>query len=240
MNKPAARLIQPHARPPAPEPASPLTQLAFSCTFAELSTLPKEGLPEVAFVGRSNAGKSSAINLLANQNKLAFVSKTPGRTQHFNFFAVPESGKAEAPPRGFLVDLPGYGFAQVGQGVKSRWGRQFSSYISLRQPLVGLVLLLDIRHGLTELDEQLLVLAITANRPLLVLLTKADKVNQSECARAVQSTERELRAMMAQVRQIEVDASPLTVLPFSVPKRTNVVAARQWVVQAMRFEDQTG
>jgi GTP-binding protein len=201
---------------------NPLSLARFDCTHAALTTLPREGLPEVAFVGRSNAGKSSAINVLANQKQLAFASKTPGRTQHFNYFAVPQNGKADAPVNGYLVDLPGYGFAQVGMGVKTRWADMFTQYLVSRQPLAGIVALMDIRHPLTDLDAQLLDLVLPAGRPVLVLLTKADKVNRQEQAKAVNA-----------VKQAIFDAAgetPLaTVLPFSSTARLNLAQVRALV-----------
>jgi GTP-binding protein len=226
----------PAAPKPLAEPPSPLTQLHFACTYAEIATLPREGLPEIAFVGRSNAGKSSAINALAQQNKLAFVSKTPGRTQHFNFFGVPASGQTSAPDIAYLVDLPGYGFAQVGMGVKSRWSANFSSYLATRQPLVALALLMDIRHPLTDLDEQLLQIAIEAGRPLLILLTKADKVGQAQIAQTQRQTHERVTAMRNAIGGVQEDATPLAVMPFSVLKRTGIVAARQWVEAALELQ----
>jgi GTP-binding protein len=201
---------------------NPLSLARFDCTHAALATLPQTGLPEVAFVGRSNAGKSSAINVLANQKQLAFASKTPGRTQHFNYFAVPQTGKADAPLSGYLVDLPGYGFAQVGQGVKTRWAQMFTHYLVHRQPLAGVVALMDIRHPLTDLDAQLLELLLPAGRPVLVLLTKADKVNRQEQTKAVNA-----------VKQAIVEAAggtPLaSVLPFSSTARLNLAQVRAQV-----------
>ncbi len=223
-----------HAPPVAPkpkaDPPSLLTGLRFTCTYTELTTLPREGLPEIAFVGRSNAGKSSAINALSQQNNLAFVSKTPGRTQHFNYFGIPASGQADAVDAAFLVDLPGYGFAKVGMGVKSRWDSNFSTYVSIRQPLVGLCLLMDIRHPLTQLDQYLLQIAIEAGRPLLVLLTKADKVGFAQMTKAQAQTQDAIHSFF---RPGEEASTPFTIMPFSVLKRTNIVPARQWIASAL-------
>jgi GTP-binding protein len=221
------------ARKPAPGVGfNPLSLARFDCTHAALTTLPGSGLPEVAFVGRSNAGKSSAINVLTNQKQLAFASKTPGRTQHFNYFAVPQHGKADAPVNGYLVDLPGYGFAQVGMGVKTRWADMFTQYLVSRQPLAGVVALMDIRHPLTDLDAQLLDLVLPAGRPVLVLLTKADKINRQEQTKAVTA-----------VKQAIFDAvgeTPLaTVLPFSNTARTNLAAVRTQVCAWLNL-DYTG
>jgi GTP-binding protein len=197
---------------------NPLSLARFDCTHAALSTLPREGLPEVAFAGRSNAGKSSAINVLCGQKQLAFASKTPGRTQHFNYFAVPASGKAGAPVSGFLVDLPGYGFAQVGQGIKTRWSEMFSRYLDGRQVLTGVVLLMDIRHPLTDLDQQLVDVVLPAGRPLLVLLTKADKVNRQTQIDAVKQVEAALGIAAGSTALVKV-------LPFSSSHRINVEPA---------------
>lgn len=124
---------------------------------------------EVAFAGRSNAGKSSAINALTGQRKLARTSKTPGRTQLLNFFALDETRR--------LVDLPGYGFAQVPLAVKNEWQRNLDEYLSSRLSLRGLVLLMDIRHPLQSFDTHMLEWAQRADMPVHVLLTKADKLN---------------------------------------------------------------
>ena len=142
--------------------------------------LPDSGR-EVAFVGRSNAGKSSAINALANRHRLAFVSKTPGRTQTINFFSV---GKNQR-----WVDLPGYGFAKVSKTERAYWGELISAYLSTRNALIGLILLSDSRHGIKPLDEQLIRWFAPTGRPLHVLLTKSDKLSQSACATALRDTQ---------------------------------------------------
>jgi GTP-binding protein len=125
---------------------------------------------EVAFVGRSNSGKSTAINLIVGQRKLARVSKTPGRTQLINFFEV-------APERR-LVDLPGYGFARVAPGTRERWRRLIEAYITQRRSLVGVMITVDIRRGITELDDELLRWLRALELPVALLLTKADKLSR--------------------------------------------------------------
>jgi GTP-binding protein len=125
---------------------------------------------EVAFVGRSNSGKSTALNLVAGQRKLARVSKTPGRTQLINFFEV-------APERR-LVDLPGYGFARVAPGTRERWRRLVEAYITQRRSLVGVMITVDIRRGITELDDELLRWLRALDLPVALLLTKADKLSR--------------------------------------------------------------
>ena len=138
-------------------------------------------MPEVAFVGRSNAGKSSAINALVNHTRLAFVSKTPGRTQQINFFALRQGG--------FLVDLPGYGFAKVPRPLKESWEGLLGRYLMERASLAGLVVLMDARHPFTALDVQLLEWFALTGKPVHVLLTKADKLNQSERQRALRAVQ---------------------------------------------------
>lgn len=139
---------------------------------------------EVAFAGRSNAGKSSAINALAAKRKLAFVSKTPGRTQTINFFGV---GKGRR-----WVDLPGYGYAKVSQQERAHWGELISTYLTNRNSLIGLILLSDSRHGLKPLDWQLIDWVSPTGRPIHVLLTKADKLTQSASSAMLRKVKSEL------------------------------------------------
>ena len=155
--------------------------LASAHALSEL--LPDSGR-EVAFAGRSNAGKSSAINALASRHRLAFVSKTPGRTQTINFFSAGKNRR--------WVDLPGYGFAKVSQKEREYWGELISAYIKNRNSLIGLVLLVDSRHGIKPLDAQLIAWFAPTSRPMHVLLTKADKLTQSEGMRILRSTRTEL------------------------------------------------
>jgi len=132
--------------------------------------LPVESGIEIAFAGRSNAGKSSALNRLTRQKSLARTSKTPGRTQLINVFEI-EEGKR-------LIDLPGYGFAKVPLEMKLKWQRSLGEYLQQRDSLKGLVVLMDIRHPFKDLDQQLIYWAIDADIPVLALLTKADKLKQ--------------------------------------------------------------
>ncbi len=152
----------------------------FFTTASQLVQLPASETPEIAFVGRSNAGKSTAINRLAQQKRLAFASRTPGRTQHINLFHV---GPKDAPDALF-ADLPGYGYAAVERSAKLRWQEVMADYLQLRRPLHGVVLMIDSRLGFTELDQRLLALITPrlANGEvrLLALLTKADKLNRSD------------------------------------------------------------
>lgn len=157
----------------------------FLVTASRLEQLPVNELPEIAFVGRSNAGKSTAINTLAQHKRLAFASRTPGRTQHVNLFAV---GPKDAPDAVF-ADLPGYGYAAVERAAKLRWQEVMSQYLQVRRNLHGVVQMVDSRLGFTDLDRQLLELiaprVATGEVRLLVLLTKADKLNRREADKAL-------------------------------------------------------
>ena len=155
---------------------------AFHITAHLLSDLPPPLGPEIAFAGRSNAGKSSAINTLVDHNRLAFVSKTPGRTQQINFFSLPGGA--------FLVDLPGYGYAKVQRDLRAHWEQLLSTYLQTRGSLFGMVLIMDSRHPLTPLDRQMLDWFASTGKPVHVLLSKADKLTRQ----AGQITLREVRA----------------------------------------------
>jgi GTP-binding protein len=198
----------------------------FLTTASRLDQLPATELPEIAFVGRSNAGKSTAINSLTQQKRLAFASKTPGRTQHINLFAV---GPRDAPDA-LLADLPGYGYAAVARAAKERWQDVMAQYLELRRSLHGVVLMVDARLGLTELDRQLL--AFIAPRVgsgqvrLLVLLTKADKLSRREASAA-------LAAAQSVLGELSTEESDVAVTLFSALKRQGVddaaLALREWV-----------
>lgn len=171
-----------------------MTQFAharFLTSVADVANLPVTGGAEVAFAGRSNAGKSSAINALTQQSRLAFVSKEPGRKQLINFFELRDGN--------FLVDLPGYGFARVPAGTRQNWGRLIESYLALRSSLVGLVVVMDIRRALTDLDRQLLYWYLPANRPVHLLLTKADKLSRTEAATTLKKLRAEVASLPMQI-----------------------------------------
>ncbi len=189
----------------------PLQLAEFVLTAANDAQLPPPGPPEIAFAGRSNAGKSSAINALANRTRLAFTSKTPGRTQQINFFQL-RSGA-------LLADLPGYGYAAVPRDLKRHWQEFLARYLATRQSLVGLVLVVDARHGLAELDLRLLGGYLPSGRPVVVLATKMDKL--------ASSAQRKAQADI--VRAIATDfpahAVNVAVLPFSATRRIGVDAA---------------
>ena len=156
----------------------------FLTTAAQLHQLPPVDVPEIAFVGRSNAGKSSCSNTLAQQKQLAFASKKPGRTQHINLFSLGRQGITDA----VLADLPGYGYAAVSRTDKKRWQQVMVNYLVSRTSLTGIVLLCDPRLGLTELDEALLEVVrprVEEGLKFLVLLTKADKLTRAEQTKAL-------------------------------------------------------
>ncbi len=194
----------------------------FLTSAPQLEHLPALLLPEIAFVGRSNAGKSTAINTLTQQTRLAFASKTPGRTQHINLFGVGKHKVDDA----VLADLPGYGYAAVPKEAKLRWQRVMGNYLVTRENLAGVVLLCDPRQGLTELDDILLEVIrprVEQGLKFLVLLTKADKLSRSDGARALSIAR--LQAGGGEVRL------------FSALKRQGVDQAAQllwdWVHSAM-------
>ena len=159
----------------------------FLTSAPQLEHLPPVDLPEIAFVGRSNAGKSTAINTLTQQTRLAFASKTPGRTQHINLFGIGKQKVDDA----VLADLPGYGYAAVPKEAKLRWQRVMGNYLMTRESLRGVVLMCDPRQGLTELDEILLDVIrprVEQGLKFLVLLTKSDKLTRSEAAKVLSIT----------------------------------------------------
>lgn len=156
----------------------------FLTTAAQLNQLPVVDVPEIAFVGRSNAGKSSCINTLTQQKQLAYASKKPGRTQHINLFTLGRQGVTDT----VLADLPGYGYAAVSRSDKMRWQQVMVNYLVQRQSLTGIVLLCDPRLGLTGLDEALLEVVrprVEDGLKFLVLLTKADKLTRAEQTKAL-------------------------------------------------------
>jgi GTP-binding protein len=163
---------------------NPFQQASFFASAAKPADLPPEGRPEIAFAGRSNVGKSSAINTLAGRRRLAFVSKTPGRTQMINFFDLGGGG--------WLVDLPGYGYAKVPQELRAGWEALVGGYLAERESLVGVVALVDARHPLTAHDRRLLEWLRPRALPCLVLLTKSDKLSRAERASALAAVRREL------------------------------------------------
>ena len=190
----------------------------FLTTAAQLHQLPPLDVPEIAFVGRSNAGKSTAINTLTQQTQLAFASKKPGRTQHINLFSLGRQGTTDA----VLADLPGYGYAAVPLADKQRWQRVMANYLVTRENLAAIVMLADPRHGLKELDELLLEVIrprVEEELPFLILLTKADKLNRTEQTKALQIT--------------RLQAGGGSVMLFSALKRQGVEDAALWLRQVV-------
>lgn len=139
-----------------------------------IDDLPPDQGYEIAFAGRSNAGKSSAINTLANHNRLAFVSKQPGRTQLINFFQMRHEKNFK------IVDLPGYGFAKVKMDLKKHWDNVLPHYLQKRNALIGLIIVMDVRHALTKLDEQMIEWFQPSQKPIHILLTKSDKLSRNQ------------------------------------------------------------
>ncbi len=148
--------------------------------------LPTAAVPEIAFAGRSNAGKSSAINTLCQQKRLAFISKTPGRTQQINYFTLGNENRMA----GHLVDLPGYGYARVPAHAKAHWAQLLNRYLQTRAQLRGLILLMDARHPCTALDRQMIEWFIPTGNPIHILLTKADKLSRQQGVQAHCTTQR--------------------------------------------------
>ena len=159
----------------------------FFTTVNHLKDLPDTGA-EIAFVGRSNAGKSSAINPLCNHVRLAYVSKTPGRTQHINFFELADGH--------FMVDLPGYGYAQVPEAVRRHWVELLGKYLQTRRQLIGLVLIMDCRHPLKPLDVQMLDFFAQTGQPVHILLSKADKLSKNDQIKTLSSVKKLLKPFM--------------------------------------------
>jgi len=169
-------------------------QAHYVASIGKLSQLPPQGPPEIAFCGRSNVGKSSAINALTGRRRLAFTSKTPGRTQTINFFDVGDGVR--------LADLPGYGFAQVPQAIRAQWDQLVGGYLAGRTALAALVVIMDARRPFTEPDARMLDWAQPLERPLLVLLSKADKLTKRERAAAIAHARAALaaRGMSGEIR----------------------------------------
>lgn len=187
----------------------------FLTTASQLDQLPPTELPEIAFVGRSNAGKSTAINTMAQQGRLAFASKTPGRTQHINLFELGPRTGADT----LWADLPGYGYAAVARGAKLRWQKVMADYLDVRRSLAGVVLMVDSRLGFTELDEQLLEFVAprigNGSVKLLVLLTKADKLSRTQASDA-------LRTAQETLGELTTPEADVSVTLFSALKRSGV------------------
>ncbi len=191
----------------------PLLQKAKFLTSANhINELPEDDGLEIAFAGRSNAGKSSAINSLSRQNRLAYVSKQPGRTQLVNFFEIEE--------RKYLVDLPGYGYAKVPESMRKHWQKTLPTYLQQRQSLVGLVIVMDIRNPLTALDINMLDWFAPRQKPIHVLLTKCDKLSKDKQNRTLFSVQKELENQWSTFYQ-----TPCTAQLFSSLKKIGLEEA---------------
>ena len=186
---------------------NPLQAAQFLLSTPALVHAPADSGREVAFAGRSNAGKSSALNVLCNQKSLARTSKTPGRTQQLVFFSLSEQVR--------LVDLPGYGYAKVNAQTQQQWQNLMESFLGQRQALRGIVLVMDIRHPLTDYDRQMLDWCHHHRMPVLILLTKADKLTRGAGQNTLLHVRRELAAMPECQVQL-----------FSASKRSGVDEAR--------------
>ena len=191
----------------------------FLLSAPTLRQCPEDSGCEVAFAGRSNAGKSSAINTLTDNKNMARTSKTPGRTQLINYFEVGQDKR--------LVDLPGYGYAKVPKAVKAKWDHHLAEYLQLRQSLVGLILLMDIRHPLQDYDQQMLNWAAQAGLPVHILLTKADKLKRGPAKSSLLAVDKRLRDM-------DPGYTVLSVQVFSSLKKIGLVELEQqlnnWLV----------
>lgn len=181
----------------------------FVTSAPDIHHLPEDSGVEIAFAGRSNAGKSSALNTLTNQKSLARTSKTPGRTQLINLF--------EIEPNCRLVDLPGYGYAQVPEEVKRKWQRSLAEYLQKRESLKGIVILMDIRHPLKDLDQQMIDWAVQSQLSVMLLLTKADKL-------ASGAQKKQLNMVKEAILPFQGD---ITVATFSSLKRTGLEQLKQ-------------
>ncbi|MEP6484535.1 MAG: ribosome biogenesis GTP-binding protein YihA/YsxC [Rudaea sp.] len=166
--------------------SNPFRSAQFVLSASQLRQLPDDTGAEIAFAGRSNAGKSSALNAICDQTGLARTSKTPGRTQLLNVFALDESRR--------LIDLPGYGYAKVPVAVRDNWRKLIDEYLRERESLRGVVLIMDSRHPLKDFDRQMLTYCTGINLPCLLLLAKADKLSRNEGAKTLAAVRRECTA----------------------------------------------
>ena len=220
---------------------SKLWQARFFTTVNQLRDLPKTQVPEIAFAGRSNAGKSTAINILTNQKGLAFASKTPGRTQHINFFSIGGAHVAmhrKDPTKveeieGLLVDLPGYGYAEVSGDAKLHWQRLLGDYVQRREQLAALILIMDSRRPFTELDIQMLEWFAPTGKPIHCILTKVDKLNRNESVNALRQAQQVLDSYVDE----EGNGFPFTVQLFSALKRIGIDEANDKIIELLGLDD---
>jgi len=219
---------------------SKLWQARFFTTANQLRDLPATRVPEIAFAGRSNAGKSTAINILTNQKGLAFASKTPGRTQHINYFSIGGAHVGQHRKdavrvddiQALLVDLPGYGYAEVPGAAKLHWQKLLGDYVQRRGQLAALVLIMDARRPFTDLDVQMLEWFAPTGRPIHCILTKADKLNRNESANAL----RQARTVLDSYVDENGEGFPFTVQLFSALKRTGIEEANDKIIELLGLE----
>jgi len=219
---------------------SKLWQARFFTTVNQLRDLPRLQVPEIAFAGRSNAGKSTAINILTNQKGLAFASKTPGRTQHINFFSLGGAHVAMHRKdatnveeiRALLVDLPGYGYAEVSGNAKLHWQRLLGDYVQRRDQLAALVLIMDSRRPFTDLDTQMLEWFAPTGKPIHCILTKVDKLNRNESTNVL----RQARQILESYVDEEGNGFPFTVQLFSALKRVGIEEADAKIVELLGLD----
>lgn len=204
---------------PMPAP-NPFARAQYLLAAHNHRQLPPDGGFEVAFAGRSNAGKSSALNALCQQNALARVSKTPGRTQQLVYFAIPPHQDR------YLVDLPGYGYAKVPQDLQAHWQGFLDSYFGSRDALKGLVVVMDIRHPLKDYDRQMIGYAAERGLPAHALLTKADKLGRGAAANTLQAVRKELSGLYG---------DSVSVQTFSGESKAGVEQAREVVAQWLQL-----
>ena len=214
---------------------SKLWQARFFTTVNQLRDLPDTTAPEIAFAGRSNAGKSTAINILCNQKGLAFASKTPGRTQHINYFSIGGAHVAQHRKdvavaeeiEALLVDLPGYGYAEVSGSAKLHWQRLLGDYVQRRDQLAALILIMDSRRPFTDLDIQMLEWFAPTGKPIHCILTKADKLNRNDAT----NTLRQTRARLASYVDEDGEGFPFTAQLFSALKRIGIDEANDKIME---------
>lgn len=214
---------------------SKLWQARFFTTVNQLCDLPNTQVPEIAFAGRSNAGKSTAINILCNQKGLAFASKTPGRTQHINYFSIGGAKVGQHRKdailteeiQALLVDLPGYGYAEVSGTAKLHWQQLLGDYVQRREQLSALVLIMDSRRPFTPLDTQMLEWFAPTGKPIHCILTKVDKLNRNDSTNAL----RLARTVLASYVDEEGRAFPFTAQLFSALKRVGIDEANDKILE---------
>ena len=204
--------------------SNPLQGAQFVLAAHRISQLPADQGAEVAFAGRSNAGKSSALNALTNHKGLARTSKTPGRTQQMVAFSLPPAAATGPAPDMRLIDLPGYGYAKVPLEMREHWKLEIDAYLHQRRSLRGLVLIVDIRHPLKEFDRLMLQFCFDTQLPCHVLLTKADKISRGQAA----------QALAALRKQFAAESLVATAQIFSSSAGSGVEEAREAVMALLR------